>query len=217
MNKQIVILGGPKLSTILLYNSLKKDYPNLRVVMQAAPDKKNMLMRRIKKLGFPTVVGQVMFQLSVPKLLSISSKDRIAEIKREYELDDTPIPEEKIIRVQSVNDDHCRESLQALHPDVVLVSGTSIIGKKTLESVSCPFINTHAGITPKYRGVHGAYWALANGDQSNCGVTVHLVDTGIDTGGILFQKCIPYTDKDNFTTYPLLQQAEGIRLMKIAI
>jgi methionyl-tRNA formyltransferase len=75
----------------------------------------------------------------------------------------------------------------------------------------------HAGITPKYRGVHGVYWALANKDPQNCGVTVHLVDAGIDTGAIISQKNITVNPQDNFVTYPLLQLAEGIPLMKKAI
>ena len=91
------------------------------------------------------------------------------------------------------------------------------ISKKTLNCINATFINTHAGITPNYRGVHGAYWALANNDIDNCGVTVHLVDTGIDTGGILYQENIKITKQDNFTTYTYLQIAEGIKLMKKAL
>ena len=41
----------------------------------------------------------------------------------------------------------------------------------------------HAGITPQYRGVHGGYWAVVNNDPEHCGVTIHFVDKGIDTGG----------------------------------
>ena len=68
----------------------------------------------------------------------------------------------------------------------------------------------HAGITPMYRGVHGAYWAYALGDDSNAGVTVHLVDAGIDTGDVLYQANIEASDDDNFTTYPLLQIEAGL-------
>ena len=52
-----------------------------------------------------------------------------------------------------------------------------------LEAVPAVFLNTLAGITPSYRGVHGAYWALVQRQPDACGVTVHLVDAGIDTGG----------------------------------
>ena len=56
-----------------------------------------------------------------------------------------------------------------------------------LGSLGCPVVNVHAGITPRYRGVHGGYWALAERHPEWVGTTVHLVDPGIDTGAILAQ------------------------------
>ena len=79
-----------------------------------------------------------------------------------------------------------------------------------MNCVNAKFINLHAGITPKYRGSHGAYWALYNNDKENAGVTVHFVDKGIDTGNIIYQSTISVTEKDNFTTYPLLQTCVGV-------
>jgi methionyl-tRNA formyltransferase len=108
-------------------------------------------------------------------------------------------------------------ALTALKPDAVVVNGTRIISKNVLSCIDAPFINTHMGITPRYRGVHGGYWALARGDAEHCGVTVHLVDQGIDTGGVLYQDTIRSEESDNFTTYPIHQIAEAIPLMKAAL
>jgi folate-dependent phosphoribosylglycinamide formyltransferase PurN len=58
---------------------------------------------------------------------------------------------------------------------------------------------------------------LYNNDAAHCGVTVHLVDAGIDTGNVLAQAQIPFTRKDNFSTYPYLQLAEGLVLLKEVI
>jgi len=92
-----------------------------------------------------------------------------------------------------------------------------MIKQEAIEAIEAPFINIHVGITPKYRGTHGGYWALAKNDEENCGVTIHLIDTGIDTGGILYQKRIQRTEKDSINTYPYLQLAAAIPLMKKAI
>ena len=54
-------------------------------------------------------------------------------------------------------------------------------------------------------------------DRANCGVTVHFVDEGIDTGNIIDQKVITITDKDNFSTYPLIQLAAGVKLLINAV
>jgi methionyl-tRNA formyltransferase len=159
----------------------------------------------------------VLFQLFIAKPLSKLSTKRITSIKKAYHLNDTPIPKEDLIEVNSINAAECLAQLQSLQPDLVIVHGTRIISKKILQGVNTPFINIHAGITPRYRGSHGAYWALANNDKENCGVTVHLVDAGIDTGNVLAQGLIPYTPEDNFVTYPYLQLAEGLQLLKDVI
>ena len=106
--------------------------------------------------------------------------------------------------------------LKESNPDVVLVEGTRIISRRIIDCIPVKFINMHAGITPLYRCVHGAYWALVEDNRKACGVTVHLVDTGIDTGNILEQGIIEPAAEDNFVTYDLHQMAVGIPLLKKA-
>ena len=214
---KILMLTGGGDSTKFMYNGLKDEFSISKVIIEQPVDRKTFITRRIKKLGLISVLGQVWFQLFVPKALSILSKKRVRSILDAHDLDQTSIPESDIFQVPSVNSDACIEFLKQEQPDVVVVNGTRIIAKKVLEAVDAKFINTHVGITPRYRGVHGGYWALANSDEENCGVTVHLVDAGIDTGGVLYQQNIEVTKSDNFSTYPLLQLAEGIKLMKKAI
>ena len=71
----------------------------------------------------------------------------------------------------------------------------------------CPVLNYHAGITPKYRGMNGGYWALATGDAENFGTTVHLVDAGVDTGGVLHQARGKPQPGDTISSYALRQAA----------
>jgi methionyl-tRNA formyltransferase len=71
----------------------------------------------------------------------------------------------------------------------------------------------HAGITPRYRGVHGGYWALVEQHPEWVGTTVHLVDPGIDTGRILAQATFEVTGADSFATYPDLHLVHGLPLL----
>jgi len=119
--------------------------------------------------------------------------------------------------VSSVNDPAFLEAVKSVQPDLILVNGTRIISAKALNEIKCPVINVHVGITPLYRGVHGAYWALANKDSEHCGVTVHAIDKGIDTGAILAQDTIAPGRKDNFITYPYLQFQKAIGLVKTTV
>jgi methionyl-tRNA formyltransferase len=173
--------------------------------------------RRFRRLGFFRVSSQIAFSFLVVPFLSWSGKKRIEELKKKYGFDDRPIPNEKIVRFDTVNDQACIDLLKKTDPDLILVSGTRIISKKVLQSCKAPFINMHAGITPQYRGVHGGYWAVANDDLENFGVTIHRVDAGIDTGEVLYQQKMDVSPRDNYTTYPYLQLGEGLPLMKKAV
>lgn len=216
-NKKIVLLAGRGQSTTIVFNSVNKNFGIQTAIIEEKENPKIFIKRRIKRLGFFTVSGQVLFQILIAKPLNFLSKKRQQEIISEKLLDTTEIPSKKIKFVNSVNSATTIALLQEINPDLVIVNGTRIISKKVLSAINCKFINTHAGITPKYRGVHGTYWALVNNDIKNSGVTVHFVDTGIDTGNIINQASVIPTEKDNFSTYPLLQLAEGLKILNVAI
>lgn len=213
------MLVGHGPSARYVYNGLKTEFEIPHVIRAgAAPGGRlKFVKRRIKRLGYWKVFGQILFKIGIVRPLTYFSKKRVNELKNELHLSDEIYPKDVLIDVPYVNSNICLKTLKKIDPDIIIVNGTDIISKKILNGVNATFVNTHVGITPKYRGVHGGYWALARGDKENCGVTVHLVDAGIDTGGILYQGIIKPTKKDNFITYPFLQVSEGIELMKKAI
>jgi methionyl-tRNA formyltransferase len=116
-----------------------------------------------------------------------------------------------------VNSPECHALLRELAPAVVAVYGTRILKRTTLEAVSAPFINYHAGINPKYRGQHPGYWALASGDAENAGITIHLVDEGVDTGAVLYQTRVTFAPEDTIASYQHLQAAHALPLFVRAI
>jgi folate-dependent phosphoribosylglycinamide formyltransferase PurN len=217
MSKRIVMLCSYCFSTVTLYNHISRYYSIEKVITEEPMRGAALARRRLKKAGFITVTGQVLFSMLVVPLLRRSAKKRIGQIIGQYSFDETPIPEDKMIHVGTVNDEDCIALLKKYDPHIVIVNGTRIISKKVLDSTNAVFINMHTGITPKYRGVHGGYWALVNNDKEHSGVTVHLVDKGIDTGGVLAQEKINTTGDDNFVTYPYLQFGEGIPMVKKAV
>lgn len=56
-------------------------------------------------------------------------------------------------------------------------------------------LNIHPALLPAFPGIHGPAQALAYG-VTQAGVTVHLVDAGVDTGPILAQGSVPVLDDD---------------------
>jgi folate-dependent phosphoribosylglycinamide formyltransferase PurN len=212
-NKKIILLGGHGESTKIMFNALDTIFRVDAAIIEDKEPLKLFLKRRIKRLGLLKVIGQIAFQLTIPKILSIFSQKRIEEIIKDNNLDSNDIPTDKLKLVSSINAKSTIELIKAINPDLIIVNGTRIISKKVLQAVNCKFINAHAGITPMYRGVHGTYWALVNRDIENSGVTVHFIDEGIDTGNIIKQRQVIPTSKDNFITYPVLQLAFGIELL----
>lgn len=210
------MLVGRDESSNILYHALKEEFDIVHVVMEAPVSRRLMLQRRLKRLGFMKVIGQLLFIVWI-RVMAFKAAKRIEVIKQSEGMDDTPINGGQVTAVATVNDDSVIAMLQTSRCDAVVVNGTRIIAEQVLKCIDVPFINIHAGITPKYRGVHGAYWALTQNDAAHCGVTVHLVDAGIDTGEVLYQVRIAVTDKDSFSTYPYLQLAKGIPLMRAAL
>lgn len=208
------MLAGEAKSSTFIYNGLSQDFVIEKVVQETPVSMKQILKNRAKRLGYFNVFGQILFGVLLLPIIRKFSKNQLAKVLGNLKLNSKPIPQEKIIKVNSVNSDESLKILKELNADVIVVNGCRIISKKILNNVNSKFINTHEGITPKYRGIHGCYWALVNQDKENCGVTVHFVDAGVDTGEVLHQATVNPTKNDNFTTYPFYQTAKGIELMK---
>lgn len=208
-NPLIVVLcaGGP-LAWIMI-NALQQQFGSVVVLEEQPESKAQFIRRRARMLGWASVLGQIAFGI-VMKLMHRTSAVRKAEIVRAYGLDPQPSSAVPHYAIESVNSDLCRSTLQRVKPAIVVVIGTRILREETLQCIDAPFINYHAGINPKYRGMNGGYWALAEDDRAHAGVTVHLVDEGVDTGGILYTATFEPTPRDNFVTYFYLQAAVGV-------
>lgn len=206
--KPVVVLASPCPATNVVANALREAGIETSLIVETPVPGWRLAARRARRLGLGVVFGQVLFRVAAVPVLEHRGRSRIAEILAGSTLDDSPV--EPALRVGSVNDDLTRKALVDLDPAVVVVVGTRIIGRATLACVEASFVNLHAGITPRYRGVHGGYWALVEGRPDLVGSTVHLVDAGIDTGLVLRQATFGATRRDSFATYPFLHLAAGV-------
>jgi hypothetical protein len=72
-----------------------------------------------------------------------------------------------------------------LKPDLIAVFGTSLIRGELLGLGRLGMANLHGGLSPEYRGADCTFWALYNGEPEKIGCTLHWIDSGIDTGGLI--------------------------------
>lgn len=215
--RRICLLGSDNPTTWIIYNHMVQEFGFFPVIIEDPIAKSKLLRNRIRKLGFFAVASQVAFIIAIRPLLNLRFRNRIRLICKNHGLETTVPLTDQIRQVENVNSAEVQAMLRTLNPAVVIVNGTRIIRSATLQSTNAHFINTHQGITPLYRGAHGAYWALLNNDPTHCGLTVHLVDEGIDTGNIVEQALIEPGAADSFVTYPFLQTAAALPLLSQAI
>jgi folate-dependent phosphoribosylglycinamide formyltransferase PurN len=210
----VVFLGDRSAATAAVFHALRDELGErayVRAVLEQRPSRLALARRRARRLGWGTVAGQVAFAGLVAPVLRRQGRRRIAEIARSHGLRLSPVRSATMI--ESVNDQRTVAILREAHPDVVVVHGTRVISQSVLDTITVPVLNVHAGITPRYRGVHGGYWAFREDRPELAGTTVHLIDAGIDTGGILAQATFVPERADTIATYPYLHLACGIPLL----
>jgi folate-dependent phosphoribosylglycinamide formyltransferase PurN len=210
----VVLLGDRSAATASVAHALA-DHLGTRAafsaILEESPSRLALARRRARRLGWWKVAGQVAFVCVVLPLLRRQGRTRVAQIALEHRLDLTPI--QNAVFVESVNDEGTVALLCQVAPAVVVVHGTRLLSRRFLEAIDVPVLNVHAGVTPRYRGVHGGYWARREGRPDLAGSTVHLVDPGIDTGGILAQATFTPEGVDSIATYPYLHIACALPLL----
>lgn len=87
------------------------------------------------------------------------------------------------------------DAIAAHAPDLVVLAGyMKILAGWVVET--WPTFNTHPSLLPSFPGAHAVRDALAHGAKVS-GVTVHLVDAGLDSGPIVAQVAVDVLDGDD--------------------
>lgn len=85
-------------------------------------------------------------------------------------------------------------------PDVVVSAGfMKILAPQFLSRFPGRVLNTHPALLPAFPGAHAVPDALDYGVRVT-GCTVHVVDSGVDTGPILAQQTVDVLDSDDENT-----------------
>ena len=85
-------------------------------------------------------------------------------------------------------------------PDLIIVAGYGLIlPKEILDFPPLGCINIHPSILPKYRGPSPVSTAILNGD-SHTGVTLMMMNEGLDSGPIIDQKIVSIDQSDRNDT-----------------
>lgn len=212
-NLSVVVLTTHAATNYALIEALARDHRVSGIVFEHQTRLRlRLFLNRLRKLGIITVLDQAaykMLDLCIfrPRALRKMGSLLPACLSQEF------LAETELVNVRSINSSIVTDFLARVKPEAVVVSGTSLLCSRLLQTLNgVPIVNIHCGITPRYRGAHGAFWAVVNEDWDNVGTTVHLIDAGIDTGEILFQESIRIEPDDDPRDLALKQHLVGVRL-----
>lgn len=109
------------------------------------------------------------------------------------------LPPESVISADTLNDPNTIGQLTALKPDCgVSAFFGHILRKPILDLFPRGVVNLHTSLLPLNRGSYPNVWTIV--DQTAAGVSMHLIDEGVDTGAILAQKEIELCPSDTGLT-----------------
>ncbi|MDR1159267.1 MAG: methionyl-tRNA formyltransferase [Syntrophomonadaceae bacterium] len=93
-----------------------------------------------------------------------------------------------VLQFEKIKDQNTVEQISLMNPDlVVVVAYGQMIPESILDLPPYGCINVHASLLPKYRGAAPVQRALLAGELYT-GVTIMMMDNGLDTGDILRQE-----------------------------
>jgi len=102
----------------------------------------------------------------------------------------------KLVQPETLKDEIVYEQLQKLAPELIVVAAYGkMIPSLLLGLPEFGCVNIHPSLLPKYRGSSPIASAILNGDAVT-GISIMLLDSGMDSGPIIKQTEVPISDED---------------------
>lgn len=113
---------------------------------------------------------------------------------------------------------HTNKKIKSLNGfDLIISFGYKyILSREIINTATSDIINLHISYLPWNRGAHPNFWSFY--DQTISGVTIHLINEGIDEGSILYQTKLNFNPRKFtfFETYNILiREIELLFISKI--
>jgi hypothetical protein len=139
-------------------------------------------VRRAGVLGFADVLA---FRAYYQLLLAPRVRTWEARALRDLVLRYPPIPAStRVAHESSPNSASAERFVRDCAPDMTLALCKNLLAERIWGIPPLGTFVLHPGICPEYRNAHGCFWALANDDLENVGMTLLKIDRGVDTGPV---------------------------------
>lgn len=153
------------------------------VLKETAKRKRRRVRREIRRIGWVRMVDVAAFRIYYRIFLAARDRawDRalLDRLQRRF-----PAAEAEELITTSPNTSQAESFIRGLAPDMVIARCKTLIKESVFTIPKCGTYVMHPGICPRYRNSHGCFWALANDDRENAGMTLLRIDRGVDTGPV---------------------------------
>jgi phosphoribosylglycinamide formyltransferase-1 len=115
------------------------------------------------------------------------------------------VPCKKVIRKDFYSkrafEDQMLKHIEEWQAEYVILAGfMSILSADFIDIYERRILNIHPSLLPAFKGAHGIRDAYLYGVKIS-GVTVHYVDSGVDTGEIIAQRAVDILDDDTLESF----------------
>ena len=128
-------------------------------------------------------------------------------------------PNVPAITVDSINSNEAFDFTNQLAPDLIVVSGTSLVKKKMLSlNPSVGIINLHTGLSPYIKGgPNCTNWCISTRQFDKIGNTIMWINEGIDSGNIITTECTRLKEARNLgdIQWQVMEHAHALYLKAI--
>ena len=162
-------------------------------------------------------LNQQSFNAHSKQLLDIHAQalsNALDELIPEVAMDDVPL---EVFERGVFRNDELTGRARQFAPDIVVVYGCGIVGQPMFSLFEGRLLGSHQGLPQYYRGSGSNFFAFLNGQSSLMGISVHLVDAGIDTGPVIAQRSPKPRITDTYYSYSASLVVETIDLYVKAV
>ncbi len=123
----------------------------------------------------------------------------------------------RVLQPETLRDAGVQAELRSLKADAITTAAFGLIlPQEVLDMAPRGALNVHASLLPRWRGAAPIQRALLAGDEVT-GVSIMLMDAGLDTGPVLLQETLPISAEDTAGTLTERLAGRGGQLLVRAL
>jgi methionyl-tRNA formyltransferase len=172
---KIVLLCSNKLNQIALANKIANNFNLVGIVVEKPKKKK-------KRFSFVQIREKIW-----DRTIFYSIRKAWNEMQAYYKTNYPDFPQTDKTEVVRINSSETIEFIEKKSPDLLMISGTSIVRNEILNlPIPKGIINLHTGLSPYIKGgPNCTNWCIAKNKFHLIGNTIMWIDAGIDSGNII--------------------------------